>query len=63
MPQNTNGIQIIKSQEVFLNISSRPEGILHYFGMFYKACAECKSCCNLIDSLKVLKEIVYFEPR
>ena len=39
-----------------LNISSRPEGILHHLCRFYTACTECKGCYNLIDFLKFFIE-------
>ena len=32
----------------FLNISSKPEGILHHLCKFYTVCTECKGCFVLI---------------
>ena len=32
----------------FLNISSKPEGILHHLCKFYTVCTECKGCFVLV---------------
>lgn len=41
---------------IFLNISLKPEGILHHLCKLYTVCTECRGCYNFKDSEKVLRE-------